>query len=217
LADLNVQLRQYYDANDIDGSMSRVVPLMWQQLRSKQVKFPALKAKAAQTRHLVPFCLALAHLHRDGSADRRQFSFRRNHRLTPHLQRHLDLQVALFTGLNGFLQTAAAEPFDAQANKMAMYLYLQSLNDLNALWRNGLNEQAASAQPYHLRPPKSHACHHLVEDKLEVFGSPIAFWGYRDEDYVGYVKRIAQRTSHPATIEQRCLEKLRIVSALEGR
>ena len=71
------------------------------------------------------------------------------------------------------------------------------------------------ALPFHLRQ-KAHLCHHLVEEKILLFGSPSAFWRYRDEDFVGAIKAIARKSSHPFTLEQRIVEKLRILAALES-
>ena len=36
---------------------------------------------------------------------------------------------------------------------------------------------------------------------LRVYGNPAKFWCYRDEDYVGFIKRICAKTKHPATLE----------------
>jgi hypothetical protein len=48
-----------------------------------------------------------------------------------------------------------------------------------------------------------------------VFGNPSSYWGYRDEDFVGYIKDIAMKSLHPHTLEKRCIQKLRILAALE--
>ena len=55
----------------------------------------------------------------------------------------------------------------------------------------------------------------MVYEKVEMFGSPNTFWGYRDEDFVGAVKIIAAKTKHPANLEERVIQKLRILAALE--
>ena len=67
---------------------------------------------------------------------------------------------------------------------------------------------------WHLRP-KAHVCQHMVHEKVESFGSPNMFWGYRDEDFVGVVKAIASKTKHPATLEERMIQKLRILAAFD--
>ena len=58
---------------------------------------------------------------------------------------------------------------------------------------------------------------HLVLDHIRVYGSPAKFWCYRDEDYVGLVKRICSKTKHPATLEARVLLKLRLLMAMSFR
>lgn len=94
-----------------------------------------------------------------------------------------------------------------------MYKFLQSLEALNRLWREGLDIAQHSPQPFHVRP-KGHVLQHLVEEKVEMWGSPSAFWCYSDESYCGDIKRIAARTKHPRTLEVRVGEKIRIVAGV---
>ena len=49
---------------------------------------------------------------------------------------------------------------------------------------------------------------HLVMDQLDTHGSPSNCWCYKDEDFVGAVKRIAGKTRLPQTLERRVSEKL---------
>jgi predicted nicotinamide N-methyase len=94
-----------------------------------------------------------------------------------------------------------------------MYDYLLALGGLNALWREGLAIADHRTEPFHLRP-KAHACQHLAEEKIEVYGSPSSFWCYRDEDFIGVVKGIASKTKHPFTLEERIVQKLCIWAAV---
>ena len=55
---------------------------------------------------------------------------------------------------------------------------------------------------------------HLIQDCVPVYGSTAKFWCYRDEDYVGAVKRICAKTKHPKTMESRVLLELRILQGL---
>ena len=95
-----------------------------------------------------------------------------------------------------------------------MYQYLQALQGLHDLWRVGIPLARWNKLPFHIRP-KCHVCQHLAEEKILLFGSPSTFWCYRDEDFVGAMKCIANKTKHPATLEKRMIEKLRILAALE--
>ena len=58
---------------------------------------------------------------------------------------------------------------------------------------------------------------HLVDDQLCLFGSPNRCWCYRDEDFVGCVKKIASKTKHPATLESRVMLKLRLLEAMSRK
>jgi hypothetical protein len=212
LAALNRDLNLYYGAHQ-DENLTRVTPLSLSQILAKTPPYPHLKAKAAQTRHLAEFCLTLARRHRFGDATRAPFVFGQRHRLSEQSVQHGDLLIALFEGLLAYHQSCAASPFSVDNCKSAMYRYLQSLEALNAMWRAGVPLELQASLPFHLRP-KAHLCQHLVEDKIQAYGSPSGFWCYRDEDFIGACKTIAHKTMHPATLEVKMLQKLRILAAL---
>jgi hypothetical protein len=133
--------------------------------------------------------------------------------MAAHDQEHRDLVVSMFEGLDRFVRSRSALPFDAGECRAGMYQYLQSFESLHFLWRRVYPAAEHKHLPFRLRP-KAHILTHLVDDKILIYGSPSSFWCYRDEDFVGVIKRIAAKTRHPATLEQRILEKLRIFAAL---
>ena len=210
---LNNDLLSYYAANR-DRGFSQV-QLTEVQILGKNPPYPYLKAKAAQTRHLADFALAIAHRHRTGVGDRPPFRFRAAHRLAAKTADHLVHLVNTFEGLAVYHRSCAADPFNPDECKRGMYQFLQSMEALNRLWRDGLPLGEHRTQPFHLRP-KGHMLQHMVEDKLSMWGSPIRSWCYRDEDYVGAIKRIALRTRHPRTIDIRVIEKLMILAGLDS-
>jgi hypothetical protein len=212
LQNLNRMINEYYAAHQ-DLGLSKATPLVWTQIFAASPGYPFLKAKAAQTRHLAQFCLTLAQLHRSGNAGRPAFEFRANHRLALETARHRDLLVLLFEGLVEYHESCSREPFSVAECRAAMYKYLQALGELNRLWRAGCTEAEQTTLPFHLRP-KAHVCQHMVEEKIELFGSPSTFWCYRDEDFVGSIKNIARKTMHPATLEKMLVHKLRILAVL---
>lgn len=169
--------------------------------------------KAAQTRHLADFCLTLAQRHRAGDGHRAAFRFGDAHRMAAHSVEHCDLLVELFEGLKGFTRSCSARPFVIHDCRTSMYRYLQALEGLHNLWRNGAPPERLAALPFHIRP-KAHVCQHLAEEKIDAFGNPSSFWCYRDEDFVGSIKAIANKTKHPATLEEKMLQKLRILAAI---
>ena len=91
-------------------------------------------------------------------------------------------------------------------------LQLQSLEELNSLWRRGLTEERQKLQPWHERP-KLHMLQHLVEDQLDRWGSPIFSWCYRDEDFIGESKQVAERSKHK-TLEANVMEKTSLSSGV---
>ena len=211
---LNAELQFYYD-NHEDQSLSRLTPLSMSQIRGKEPGYPYLKSKAAECRHATDFCLMLAQRHRFGDANRRPLRFRAQSTLGGRENEYSENIVALFQGLSRYHRSCSAAVFDDHECKQAMYLYLQSHVALHKLFREDVPANQHRYMAFHTRP-KLHALQHCVEDKVPLWGSPARFWCYRDEDYVGTIKNICRKTVHPATLEARCGEKLRVWSALES-
>ena len=212
LKSLNRDLDQFFFANRSPSSTSN---LQMSQIRGESPGYPTLKAKAAQTRNLADFGLLLARRHQHGDALRPGFAFRMGHRLEPQTAAHQDLVQQLFTGMVNYHQACAGVPFDAARCKAGMYQVLQSHKLLHDMWREGLTVQQCRPLPWHLRP-KCHALQHLVEDQLDLWGSPAASWCYGDEDFVGCIKRVAMSSKHPATLEQRVSEKCMLLSGIDS-
>ncbi len=115
-----------------------------------------------------------------------------------------------------FCRCLKQEPFDERVCKDSMFLFLKSMAGLYSLWRQGHPEDQLKRLPFNIKP-KCHLLEHLVLDFVPVFGSLARFWCYRDEDYVGFIKRIRAKTRHPASLESRVLLKLRILEGLSSR
>lgn len=213
---LNAALGRYYTANP---ELTRLTPLSLSQLTSSAAgggtPYPTLRAKAAMTRHAAEFARILAYQHRDGTATRPPFKFRDTHRLAGRSEEHCNLVVQAMEGLAQYHRSCSEQPFRPGQCKSAMLSFLQAMAALHDLWRHGLSERESAAQPWKLRV-KAHMLQHLVCDQLQLWGSPSAFWCYRDEDFVGAVKRIAGKSRHPATLEVRVAEKLMLSSGLDS-
>jgi hypothetical protein len=212
LQNLNRMINEFYAAHPGLG-LTKATPLVWTQILAEKPGYPNLKAKAAQTRHLAQFCLTLAQLHRSGNAGRPAFVFQPGHWLELEAARHRDLLVLLFEGFLEFNQSCACHPFVPAECRAAMYKYLQALGDLHRLWRAGRTVEQQRRLPFHLRQ-KAHVCQHMVEEKIDAWGSPSSFWCYRDEDFIGCIKDIARKTMHPASLEEKLIHKLRILAVL---
>ena len=56
----------------------------------------------------------------------------------------------------------------------------------------------------------------MVDLQLDIFESPASFHCFGDEDFVGSIKKVAQRSKHPHTLEQRVAEKCRLLAGIDA-
>ena len=153
-------------------------------------KPPRFRAKGAETRHVVPFCADLAvEMWKAVSS--------------PHKKTVADALRYLL----GFYMCFGTTPFDpkeAEENCRRFLLLYKSLADEAV--RNGL-------VMWRLKP-KFHLMQELGEVQVHEFGDPSLFWAYMDEDFVGYVGKIAYSrggTRSAQTTPRNVLQKYRIV------
>jgi len=212
---LNVMLEKYHQAGD---KKRPKLALTLSQIKAKRdPPYPCLKAKAAETRYLAEFADTLAHLH-SGHLGRAKFKFHRNHPLAGKEEVHLKYLLQMTGGMMDYHASCAASPFSPADCRTAMYSFLHAFKALHDLWRSPrmMTQKQKARAPFHLRP-KAHMMTHLVDRQLDLFGSPNRCWCYRDEDFVGAVKTIAARSSHPSTLECRVCEKLMLLGGLHAR
>ena len=211
---LNLELAKYYRANP---TLSRLTPLSLKQLQSSVAgggrPYPTLRAKAAMSRHATEFARILAYQHRDGTSMRGPFAFPARHRLHARSREHAELVVGLFDHLADYHRSCQDAPFDLERCRASMMGFLQTLALLHDMWRDGVPAAEHQTMPWKIRP-KAHMLQHLVCEQVQLWGSPASFWCYRDEDWVGSVKRIAARSRHPATLEERVAHKLMLAAGL---
>jgi hypothetical protein len=212
LAALNDELRCFYQANKA-LKLSSVYPLVESQLKSAS-GFPFLRAKAAECRHLSEYGLMLAKVHKYGVPGVREpFRFEVGHRLEDKTREHVDDQVEVFEGMCQYLRAVSQDEFNANDCKAGLMRFLRALGRLEHLWHSGLSHREQAKEPYHLRQ-KAHLLEHLALDQIDRYGNPSRWWCYRDESFVGSVKRVASKTKAPATLEVRIMQKLRMLEAL---
>ena len=207
---LNEQLSCFAAANEGVGPLV----LTMSMLKGKE-KYPSLKCKAALSRHYTSFGLMLAQMHAHGVVERAPFAFHARSRLSGQEAAYRRLVVDTFSGLCSYHEACKLQPFGAEAKlqcKRGMYEFLQSLESLSSMWRVGLDEEQQKVQPWHMRQ-KAHMLQHLVEDQLDRWGSPILSWCYRDEDYIGDSKKVAERSKHK-TLEANVMDKTSLSSGV---
>ena len=171
--------------------------------------YPSLKAKAAACRHLGLFLVYLAQRHQ-------RIGYQiEDERLAPFSAEYQQLAVQMANFFVGYHRSCDAEPFSVAECRGQMLGFLDVYNQLRLLFRRGVPLGMQPSQVFGVRP-KFHMADHMVQQKIQLYGSPRHFWCYGDEDFVGLVKRICAQTRHPRTMEARILSKYRLYAALHA-
>ena len=142
-------------------------------------KSPKLRAKGAETRHLVPFGVLLAAELHDVLG-------------TTRSQTILKVATLLFDLYCLF----SARPVNAKAiadTCQRLCLMYASLGD-------GSDD---ASSPWRLKP-KFHMMCELCQYQVEMFGSPEEFWAYADESFVGFVAEFSERRGGSASASTSC-------------
>ena len=208
IAWLNLELANFYKANP---GLSQL-HLTLSMIKSKG-GWPTLKCKAAECRHLSGFGLVLAQRHARGVVGSPPFCFRG--RLAPYSAEYRTLILGMAQNLHRYDESCVVEPFSMAECRDAMHGFCTALLGLRLLWRRNLAPELHAMQPFGWRP-KGHMLEHLVDDKIQLWGSPRNFWCYADEDIVGLIKRIAVQNQHPVSLETVLLAKFRLFAALHA-
>eukprot|EP00974_Lingulodinium_polyedra_P123081 11185376-Lingulodinium_polyedra.AAC.1 len=131
-------------------------------------KPPKLNCKGAETRHLVPFaleCAAAQHAHR------------------PTVHNFTVLQCV--SALMDFYLLMTLDVWNSEAALLSCKKCTQLYSALS-------KEQVDIGRDQYWRvKPKAHLFSELGEMQQRVLGNPSTFWNYRDEDWAGYVAKLA--------------------------
>ena len=155
-------------------------------------KSPKLRAKGAETRHLVPFALEVtAAMHAKLGT---------THSLTVY---------KCVSALMDYYMTFGVHPFPAAAAKAATLNFC-------ILYR-ALHDEArrSGAMTWNIKP-KLHMFQELGEYQVDVLGDPSGFGAYKDEDFVGLCATIGSSRgggSTATTTPTRVISRIRALSA----
>ena len=157
-----------------------------------QKKAPKLRAKGAETRHLVPFAVLLAEEMAQVRGD--------THGITV-----LRIASNLFDVYNIF----SCEPFDAKE-------CAESCRRLCLLYAS-MNPAAQDdpSQGWRVKP-KFHMMCELCEYQAPEFGSPQEFWAYADESFVGFVAEFSHKrggAANATSTSENVLNRFRALSS----
>ena len=201
---INDELKTYGQANP-ELTQTQLTQTM---ITPKDSKYPILKAKAAQARHLVGFVRLLAY-RQAGHLGRPPMVLRGA--MAGRSANYTNLVVTLCDALKAYFDAINAEPFDKEVCRRSILVILRTHNRLNRMWR-----WMAGRKPFHRRQ-KMHMLLHLAFEQLDRFGNPKDYWCYRDEDFVGALKQICAKSKHPRSIEKVVMKKARLLSAVLAR
>ncbi len=198
--ELNARLRDYNAiTRRLNKNFASVPSLTWGNLQPKEGNAGVLVTiKGAEARGLVGLAYKLSIESCVAAADD-DFEYR--------TARH-----CCVAGLRDFYASLEKNPFEPASCADATRRAIENLKRMNLLAREpGMPSPAA----WHLTP-KVHLAQELGEFQCRVLGNPKIFWCYRDETYMGVVKRICLKTSHPRTMEKMLRWKLDILEWLDA-
>ena len=143
-------------------------------------EWPCLKAKAAATRHVVPYVVGLAERFNSGSDhDQRRLL----------LCRSLDRAYSVMKSAGRFLTSCER----AELKKLSQIMM--------SCYRNLSLESLQKGLRTYKMKPKLHETQHILEDAVI---NPVYVWLYSDEDLQRLIKEIAVQC-HPLTVPYMCL------------
>ena len=170
VAALWLKLKAHYIAL---GTPNRIQALTVEMLKMDK-KGPKLRTKGAETRSLVPFGLVCA---------KEMYE----HDPSPHNEAVFHCMSALMD-LYLLLSLPVWNPSAASTACRRCLVHYQALSE----------EMRKADRPLFWRiKPKAHMFCELGEYMHEHMGNPSLFWNYKDEDFVGYISRIAHPRGGP--------------------
>ena len=153
-----------------------------------------LRAKGAETRNSVPFAVVLAQTMHERPPSARTRTI-----------------VACASALLDFYMIMSLETYDVQAGK-------EACRNCVTLY-NALSKEAADDEASHRwrLTPKVHLFQELAEFQGPAHGNPRNFWTYADEDFVGWIVKIARSrgggANQAGTAAARVMQRYRALGA----
>lgn len=189
VADLHRKMVDHYKRM---GTSNRIFNLTPEMIKAKS-KPPKLRAKGAETRHLVPFGLEVATaLH------------------AAHQTTHSFTMLQCVSALMDFYMCMGTRPFPAEHARNAVRnccIFFVSLHE---------EAESLGKQTWRVKP-KMHLFQELGEFQTDELGDPMSFWAYRDEDYVGLIASVGFSrggANNATTAPERIIDRLRILSSM---
>ena len=177
-------IKEYYEITKPPCRLDMLTEEMFHTAK----KSPKLKAKGAETRHLLPF----------GALFAKQMA-------NKHQTQHWQAVASVFHFMLECAKCIATVPFE--------FVHLRDCSRKLCVQWGALEDEAISkGLLIWVRKPKFHLFQELREFQAEEFGSPESFWTYRDESWCGHMATAAKRRGgqkHASTGPERLLSRFR--------
>ena len=186
--ELKKSIKEYYKTFKPPTQIDSIT----QEMVKKEKKPPKLKAKGAETRHLVPFGLQLA-----------TEMYAKNPTL------HYKTILQAMAHMMDFYMAMSLPVFDAD-------LAARSSRGCCEMFGALAREAARADKIMWKEKPKMHLFRELGEYQAYELGNPAEFWSYKDEDFMGLVSKIAFRRGGkdtPSTTAKQVLDRVRVLMA----
>jgi len=172
------------------GTENRIQKLTAEMIQSKS-KAPKLKAKGAETRALITFALEM----------------------TRAMYQHLattftNTMYRCAASLINFYMSFEVTPFDPDFTSQSCYDFSILLE---ALSRRA--ERRGDDRRWRVKP-KAHLMQELGEYQVYTMGNPRNSWNYKDEDFVGWIAKLAKTEGGPrsaVTAALKILNRYRVI------
>ena len=183
---LNLQLKDHYRVFKTKNRVGFVS----EDMVKRSGKSPKFRAKGAETRHIVPFCLIVAKKFHEIVNDDMSMTM-----------------VRLMTSLMDFYMCLGHSPFP--------YDEFKSAGQKIVLFFTALRSEAESrGKDLWKLKPKLHLLLEMTQYTAEETGDPGLYWTYADEDFVGMVSAIGESRGGPdraTTTPTRVARRIRIL------
>ena len=183
-------------AHSKDMNTKNRIQALTNEMVRRDGKGPCMRTKGAETRNLVPFAFSLAQEMHEARPTRHTMSVR-----------------ACVASLMDFYMLMSLDVYDVEAGSAACRKCV-------GLYRALSMEAAAHGREKDWKmKPKLHMFQELAEFQAPQMGNPRNFWTYQDEDFVGWVAKIAHSrggAKAAATAATRVMQRYRGLSANPG-
>ncbi len=196
---LNAELRNWNRAHHPKSTINELT----EKMVKREGAAPMLRAKAAESRYVLPWLAELA----------RSPRFRGKFE-----QIYYEDRAECMSSLAEFYRSLESSPWSPEATRDFGSRFLKKYGELHDRVRGRVGVQGP-------RPvirdelgwrvkPKHHLFQHLIEEQLIELGNPREYWTYSDEGLMGAASVMAAASPAPRTVAEQIMRKLQILEGM---